>query len=135
MKMNHKSKPANLSHDDVVACAGCKSVRIPSYRISTALNKAQDAGGSWRGSFSTVATVLHNTIGEKSLQLLWETRRHPLPIPLDSRRAKTLILLQGITHQYSSSRLQLDTTQLHKLVMAMVVLSSRFIYRSLDLLQ
>ena len=92
--------PANLSHDDVVACAGCKSVRIPSYRISTALNKAQDAGGSWRGSFSTVATVLHNTIGEKSLQLLWETRRHPLPIPFDTR---PLMLLVGITPEQGSS--------------------------------
>ena len=55
MKMNHKSVgmriPANLSHDDVVACAGCKSVRIPSYRISTALNKAQDAGGELEGIF------------------------------------------------------------------------------------
>ena len=104
MKMNHKSVgmriPANLSHDDVVACAGCKSVRIPSYRISTALNKAQDAGGSWRGSFSTVATVLHNTIGEKSLQLLWETRRHPLPIPFDTR---PLMLLVGITPEQGSS--------------------------------
>ena len=36
---------SNLSHDGV-ACAGCKSVRIPPYRISaTALNKAEEDAG------------------------------------------------------------------------------------------
>ena len=36
---------SNLS-DDGVACAGCKSVRIPPYRISaTALNKAEEDAG------------------------------------------------------------------------------------------
>ena len=62
--------------------------------------KLRTPGGSWRGSFSTVATVLHNTIGEKSLQLLWETRRHPLPIPFDTR---PLMLLVGITPEQGSS--------------------------------
>ena len=62
--------------------------------------KLRTPGGSWRGSFSTVATVLHNTVGEKSLQLLWETRRHPLPIPFDTR---PLMLLVGITPEQGSS--------------------------------